>query len=258
MNQVTKKKTQVRKHPRRTPSGKRTNVRRHDRTLHYEGTSTRKPSRKEQLRDKLRKEYDVPDAYLDAIIEMMKEQDLSEDEITISEKEWGGNGWRIEIGGQEWFFCTDEQATRLAKEQVESIFDDMGLESFSEHFQDWILDNAVDVKWFEEWWEESDRSYINDLHYDGEDEVKEEFERWGVEDVDEYVEKRAEDRGNPAQAVRDEIGEDYMRQVVKEHNLVNIDKVADEVIKVDGRGMQIAGYDHEEHEHDNIYYYRWN
>lgn len=255
---MTKKRTNVRKHPRRTPSGRRTNVRRHDRTYHFEGTETRKKSRKEKLRDKLRDEHDVPEAYIDAVIEMLKEQDFSEDEITLSEKEWGDDGWRIEVGSQEWYFFTDEGATRRAKESVESIFDDMGLESFSPHFQDWILDNAVDVKWFEGWWEESDRSYINDLHYDGEDEVQEEFKRWGVEDVDEYVEKRAEDRGNPAQAVRDDMGDEYFRQVVKEHNLVNIDTVADEVINVDGRGMQIAGYDHVEHEHENIYYYRHN
>ena len=44
-----------------------------------------------------------------------------------------------------------------------TIIDDLGLESFTESFRDWIYNNATDTGWFEDALRESQEFYVEDI-----------------------------------------------------------------------------------------------
>lgn len=58
------------------------------------------------------------------------------------------------------FWVLDEDESRQATyDDIENTMDDLGLESFTEEFRDWIIEHALDDEWFETACEESERSY---------------------------------------------------------------------------------------------------
>lgn len=62
------------------------------------------------------------------------------------------------------FWVLDEDESRQATyDDIENTMDDLGLESFTEEFRDWIIEHALDDEWFETACEESERSYAEDI-----------------------------------------------------------------------------------------------
>lgn len=195
-----------------------------------------------------------------------------------------GNTFETE-DGEEYLVLTEEEAREEAEQSIEGIFDDLGLESFTPSFQDWILENAVDQDWFEDAMRESYDNYIGDIR-DEEDNVfenrlisemvdegiltEDDFDNWGEdsptvkEDIEmwskeeEYLDKLCDQ--DAVEWYKDNFGLTDFKDVIKENpNIIDMEEVVSEAISIDGISHFIATYDGSEIELENGYYaYRTN
>lgn len=144
--------------------------------------------------------------------------------------------------GREYFVVTEEEGYELAKEDIIDLFGDLGIGSFSENFQDWIMENAVDEDFIDSAFEEE------------------------VEFVREEDEEAAEEMENNYVTYYDKIkyfydmfGERDFAEWIEHNDALDIEKIADECISWDGVAHFIARYDGEEIELENdLFAYRIN
>ena len=173
--------------------------------------------------------------------------------------------------GEEYYVVTEDEAEELAREDIESLFDELGLDSFTDHFRSWIIENALDQDWFRECVEESTWSYVNDIE-DEDGRLEEELLDRGIiteEDVEEgydvddakerYVQFLMDDIDDYVEYCGFNFGWDWVTQVATRHNLFEMDLIVRECIDADGVAHFIARYDGEEHDLGNgLFAYRNN
>lgn len=202
------------------------------------------------------------------------------------------NLWDYEYQTSEgdYLVVTEEEAEELAKEDIRNLFDDMGLDSFTPGFRDWIIMNALDNDWFEDAIREDFENYVEDIEYEAssmgydnrlieemhdhqvlsDDDFEEDEDgmpnlrelKEGV-DIDslkeEFIDLLVENAGDPVEYCADNFGWDWVTQVATEHNLIDLDEVVEQCIYDDGIAHFIARYDGEEIELGNgLYAYRTN
>lgn len=205
---------------------------------------------------------------MDKIKALAKYLGISEDEI---KQTYDDNHFETE-DGEEYIVCDYDTAKELAEEEVKNIYDDMGLEAFSEDYQSYILDNLVDDSWFDDALrEEADYVYSEDNLTD--DEIYYEAKDNGL--VDDDVEEEDADidglRGQLADKYYDDYSDDpigWYREnmsdesfvhVVKENDLVDVDAVARDCVLTDGIAHFLASYDDKEIDlEDDLFAYRVN
>lgn len=171
----------------------------------------------------------------------------------------------------DYLVLTDEEADEMVEDQFE-MYEDIGM--FTPSFQEWIMDNAVDIRgWFEDAMQESYEMYVQDMkdepgygtNDDGEDyenRLEQEMDEAGVEDEEEYVEYLMKQYDDAKDWYKENFGEEEFYKAVTKYGRVDWSKVAEEAISQDGRGAFLATYDFEEIEHryerDTFYIYRTN
>ena len=184
------------------------------------------------------------------------------------------------------YFVSDyDTAYKAAVEQVLSLVDDMGIQSFTEWAQEQIIDNFVDSEWFDEAKEESDRFYAQDIADESDDEfgnrlIRECYEENLITDEDfgtdengepdysnclisedELVEKRAtamdEGWSDSIDWYRSDFGDEDFSKVVRDKNLIDWDAAAEWCVNTDGVANSLASYDGKENtqEYDGETYY---
>ena len=164
----------------------------------------------------------------------------------------------------EYIVLTEEEADEAAEESIKELINDMGLESFTEDFQQWILDNCVDSDWFAEYLEDYERGYIEDIRCEESDyeeyetRLAEEMEDAGVDTEDEFLEYLIECYDDPVEWFKDMFGMEEFTNTIEEYNLIDWESVINEAIEVDGCGHFIATYDGVENEMDKYFIYRLN
>ena len=180
--------------------------------------------------------------------------------------------------GKEYLVLTDEQATNAAINEIKSLYYDIGLESFTDNFVAAVIDNGyVDEYFFEEVMEGSNRVYAEDIkkedgeHYAsrlidemvergviGEDDIGEDGNLKDNVDEDEvidlFVGKLNDDYTDAVEWYKDQFGFEDLKRVVKEEDLVDIEKAAKMAIDWYGRGHFLSYYDGEEIELPNDLY----
>ena len=180
--------------------------------------------------------------------------------------------------GKEYLVLTDEQATNAAINEIKSLYYDIGLESFTDNFVAAVIDNGyVDEYFFEEVMEGNNRVYAEDIkkedgeHYAsrlidemvergviGEDDIGEDGNLKDNVDEDEvidlFVGKLNDDYTDAVEWYKDQFGFEDLKRVVKEEDLVDIEKAAKMAIDWDGRGHFLSYYDGEEIELPNDLY----
>lgn len=213
--------------------------------------------------------------------------------VDVEEIEEGYTTDYFEVNGEEYLVCTDEEADQHFNEDIENFIDDCGIEGFSESFQQWIMNYALDQDWFSdaqrESWEyyvqdiedENDSTYENrliaemvdegildgenDFHYDEDDE--DQLSPLLNDDID-LDEKKEEfidylcNREDPVEWYEFNFGfgRDFT-DMIKNGNgpSLDYDAIANEIKSWDGRGSNLASYDGEEIELDNdLFAYRIN
>ena len=164
----------------------------------------------------------------------------------------------------EYIVLTEEEADEAAEENLKESINDMGLQSFTEDFQQWILDNCVDSDWLAEYLEDYEIGYIEDIRCEESDyeeyetRLAEEMEDAGVNTEDEFLEYLIECYDDPVEWFKDMFGMEEFTNTIEEYNLIDWEVVINEAIEVDGCGHFIATYDGVENEIDEYFIYRLN
>ena len=164
----------------------------------------------------------------------------------------------------EYIVLTEEEADEAAEEIVKESIDELGLNAFTEDFQQWILDNCIDKDWFDERIEEYYTNYIDDIrdaesgYEEYETRLDEEMDEAGVETEEEFLDYLIEDAGDPAEWFKDSFGTVEFNCMCEECELIDWEAVIHEAIEVDGCGHFIATYDGVENEIDGYFIYRLN
>jgi hypothetical protein len=169
---------------------------------------------------------------------------------------------------------TYDEAKEAMKDYEEELIDDVGLEGFSDWFQDWIIDNALSPSdWFEDVCREDWESYASDIEYESNDtygtRLAQECVENGIisdddfvdgeyvgdlnleEELAEYLFNQAyEDyNGNFHKWYVDNFGDEDLRDLLKNGSVsMDIDAIVEQLIQEDGFGPSLAVYDGEEHE----------
>lgn len=166
-------------------------------------------------------------------------------------------------GNKVYMVLTKEDAYRKAVESIEDSYDEMGLEAFTPSFQGWILDNALKET---EWDEVIDEEIRNNYQNLSDEEIIEEASKKGMfdkldldkdhiseEDISTLRDELAEDEFYKVKPeyyniwVKNNIDRFTLKDMIKANKyFVDIDKVANKAIELDGIGHFLASYDGEE------------
>jgi hypothetical protein len=181
---------------------------------------------------------------------------LGVDEDSIQPVTYASN--IFEVGDAEWAVLTEDEAEQAAKNDIQSLYDDIGVDSFTPWFRDWIYDNAVDREWFEEALKESFENYVADIK-DEDDRLQQEMDDAGVDTEEEFVDYLVRTAGDPIEYYVDNFGSDAFRDICSQNNLIDIDAVAEKAIEEDGVAHFVARYDGKEVDlGDGLFAYRLN
>ena len=233
-------------------------------------------------------EYEV------ALRQFLEDEDYTN--IEISER-YDENNFEVETDEEdmEFFVGTYDESYEAAKQDVLNTLDDMGLEALSPDY-DWT--EFVDDDYFEEAYEEMDRSYFEDIKTEDDYKniyanrlIQELVQDWNIlsdddlvmnedglldladeDDYDDYIEQGTEARmndiknyyGTYAKAYLNELGEENFNACIKEYgdSIINYDDLAEDIVNTDGMGNSLARYDGVENEVSvngtDYYIYRTN
>ena len=169
----------------------------------------------------------------------------------------------FQVDGMEYLVLTEDEREEEFYNYQKSLIDDMGLESFSEWAQDYIINNFVNDEWFMDAMVEYYGDYILGLNEELADDEKfenrleEELTNYNCEDekglLDYYCSLE-----EPTDWFLNNFGQVEFFITVKENNLINWDDVISWVAREDGYGC-LATYDGEELElNDDLYAYKIN
>ena len=184
----------------------------------------------------------------------------------------------------------EDESRELAEEDIKNLFDDLGLDSFTPDFKNWIIMNALDNEWFEDAVRESYEYYVEDIENeasskgyknrlieemhdhqvlsdddfeedeDGEPDITTLKEGVDIDDLkEEFIDLLTENAGDPVNYCADNYGWDWVTDMATRNNLIDMDEVADQAIYEDGIAHFIATYDGNEIElGKGLFAYRTN
>lgn len=208
-------------------------------------------------------EDDSLDGESDEIKTMVRElaeytgNDYSDAEVEYNEGP-GQLAVQVTFGNEE-YYCYEsyDEAEEAAQEDCKELFDDVGIEGI--RFENiGGIEQFVDTGWFEDAKKEDAEYYVSDIHESEPERYQEEF---GDVDEDEAVEKYLEDYydGDDVQWYIDNFGKKQFTEIVKQNNLIDLDKLAEAIVDADGPANSLARYDGDEISLDCGYYcYRTN
>lgn len=199
------------------------------------------------------------------VIALAKYLDIKPEEIELSDERINAETeYRTPVG---MFFVMDEdEAFEAVKIDQENFLDDLGIEGYTEEFQKWILENAVDQEPLEEFCLEDFKSYAEDISYESDatygnrlnqecvdakiidfEDIKNGKYTGNKDLVDElanYNVERIRNEEGFAEWFMFNFGNDYFRTFVKNNNIsVDIDAISRELIEWDGYGHVLSRWD---------------
>ena len=134
--------------------------------------------------------------------------------------------------------CDEDEAYKKAVDEIKMLVDDMGLDAFTPHFKDWIIDNAIDE-------DAIDDIIEQEIEYFEDDEDNPDMLTYlrGLNTLDDKV-----------NYIKDLYGDSL---AIWAKDYIDVNKVADEAISEDGVAHFIAQYDGEEVDlGNNLFAYR--
>ena len=194
----------------------------------------------------------------------------------------------FEGDGGEWMVLTYEEAEQEADRQIREIFDEDGLYSFTEDFQDWIVNNAINQNQIHDLMDDYYESYAEDIEDEDDTEfgnrlIQEMFSAGILKDEDfevgddgeidhsmvkdsvdldtkenEFVERLA-GQESPIEWLKGFYNDSELAEFLTDNGLIDLDAVVEECISLDGVGHFIATYDGDEADlGQGLYGYRLN
>lgn len=198
--------------------------------------------------------------------ELTKKEALAEELGVVEEDVIEKEDNVYEVDGEEYLVLTDDEAEKKFKEDEESLIDDIGMESFTENFKDYIRLNLIATKDVLSVIEEMMENYVNDLD---EEELRDELESHGLLSEDEELLKEdinalkidliddlVNEIEDPTDWLIEQFGEKEFWTMMKDY--IDMDEIIDTIKEWDGRGPKLAQYDGIEREiyGTDYYYYR--
>ena len=164
----------------------------------------------------------------------------------------------IEINEQTFLVFDNNEADNYYYDFQKEIIDDLGLDSFSDSFQDSIINNYIDTDYFFDIMNESNEFYLDDIENESslthDNRLEEEIEDHNCSTREEYLALLNSNYDNAVDWYRDNFGNKEFKEYIKENaHLIDWDSVIEECKNIDGRGI-IANYDGCEIELENGYF----
>lgn len=192
---------------------------------------------------------------------------LDVDPSTIEVSNYDDNTFVVD-NGDEWMVLTEDESYDKFKEWEMSLIDEMGLEAFSENFQEHILETCINERFFKTVAEEESMYYIDEM--DSEELLEYAHERGLYEDIEsvddaEFDEQEGYIRNDCEEVYEEEILNRGMAEYFEEiygrnwanemkdtlQKEIDWDKVIDELYNWDTKETlhgSMASYDGQEHE----------
>ena len=151
--------------------------------------------------------------------------------------------------GQEYYVLTDNEAQEIYEDMEKELINDLGLEAFTPMAQEYIINNCLNLGWFDEYREEFYQMEIEE--YD-EEELLEQFKDYNVNNEEELLEgiikESMREYGNSFNWHQEYCGisNKELTYLIDYYNLLDVDKVIEYCQEIDGRGHMIASYDGKE------------
>ncbi len=73
------------------------------------------------------------------------------------------NSTQFSVDGAEYAVLLDHEADEEAYEMAKSFFEDLGIEGLSDHAKQYVYDNFVNTKWFDDAMSENNEGYAHDI-----------------------------------------------------------------------------------------------
>ena len=180
------------------------------------------------------------------------------------EENMNNHKYFITEDGEEYMVLTDDEAEKIFYDYESNLIEECGLDAFSDWAKDYILENFLDVDWFEDYFREDYESYANDIETESasSDEyanrLEEEMAEAECEDVEEFIDYLVDSiRDDFVEEFKFNFGGKMLTEVIMNNNLLDMDAVVDYIKETDGRDI-IASYDGIENEEGEYYIYRTN
>ena len=166
--------------------------------------------------------------------------------------------------GEEYMVLTDDEAEEEFYNYESDLIEECGLDAFSDWARDYIIENCLDVDWFEDYFREDYENYANDIETESasSDEyanrLEEEMAEAECADVEEFIDYLVDSISDDFVGnFKFDFGEKMLTEVIMNNNLLDMDAVVDYIKETDGRGI-MAGYDGVENEEGEYFIYRIN
>lgn len=166
--------------------------------------------------------------------------------------------------GEEYMVLTDDEAEEEFYNYESDLIEECGLDAFSDWAEDYVIENCLDIDWFEDYFREYYESYANDIETESassdkyENRLEEEMAEAECTDIDEFIDYLVDGiRDDFVKEFKFDFGEEMLTEVITNNNLLDMDAVIDYIKEEDGRGI-LASYDGVENEEGEYYIYRTN
>ena len=166
--------------------------------------------------------------------------------------------------GEEYMVLTDEESEEEFYNYESDLIEECGLDAFTDWARDYIIENCLDVDWFEDYFREDYEGYVNDIETESasSDEyanrLEEEMAEAECTDIEEFIDYLVDSISDDFVGnFKFDFGEEMLTEVVMNNNLLDIDAVIDYIEEEGGRGI-LASYDGVENEEGEYYIYRTN
>ena len=180
------------------------------------------------------------------------------------EEDMNNHKYFITEDGEEYMVLTDDEAEKTFYNYESDLIEECGLDAFTDWARDYIIENCLDVDWFEDYFREDYESYANDIETESasSDEyanrLEEEMAEAECTDIEEFIDYLVDSISDDFVGnFKFDFGEEMLTEVIMNNNLLDMDAVVDYIKETDGRGI-IASYDGIENEEGEYYIYRTN
>ena len=164
------------------------------------------------------------------------------------------NDTDIDVDGEVCSVLDDSEADEAFVSYQKDSLEDFGLTQFSSLAKDYIMENCVDVDWFEDCMREYYENYVEELKQ--ENRLEDEMNEVEVEDEEEFIEHLCGQWHDGIEWYMEQYGTEECEIAIESNNLYDTDKVIEYVKEHDGRGC-LALYDGQEIElQDGYFAYR--
>ena len=202
----------------------------------------------------------------EALFEYLKNEDIISEGDTVEDIHAYDNQ-NFEYGQYEYIVGNYDECYEWAKEDVKNLYDDLGMESFSESFQEQVMNDPYmfDMDKLKDMMGYDIDDYVNSMD---DEEVLNTLETYvdNPEEIDEYNryevlrdEMASAYADDPASWYKQYMSDKEFYEFATENGLIDVDKIAESVVDTDGIANSLARYDGEEiYLGNGLYAYRCN